>query len=77
MSGFERDKTMADKLTYIPNVITQNYPFSRLQIVVGGANCSENRDRTMQDNLKSIPNDDKQNYPFCKSKLLAENYVHC
>ena len=26
-----RDKTMADKLIYIPNDDTQNYPFCRLQ----------------------------------------------
>ena len=32
--GRERDKTMADKFMYIPNGDTQNYPFSRLQLVV-------------------------------------------
>ena len=29
-----RDKTMADKLMYIPNDDKQNYPFCRLQLVV-------------------------------------------
>ena len=33
-SGVKRDKTMADKLMYISNDDTQNYPFSRLQLVV-------------------------------------------
>ena len=28
------DKTMADKIMYIPNVDTQNYPFCRFQLVV-------------------------------------------
>ena len=28
------DKTMADKLIYIPNNDTQNYPFCRLQLEV-------------------------------------------
>ena len=28
------DKTMADKLMYIPNDVTQKYPFCRLQLVV-------------------------------------------
>ena len=32
MQGSKRDKTMADKLIYIPNVDTQNYPFYRLQL---------------------------------------------
>ena len=31
---FIGDKTMADKLMYIPNNDTQNYFFSRLQLVV-------------------------------------------
>ena len=30
----KRDKTMADKLRYIPNDDTENYPFCRLQLVV-------------------------------------------
>ena len=30
----ERDKTMADKLMYITNGDTQNYPFCRLKLVV-------------------------------------------
>ena len=29
-----RDKTMINKLMYIPNDVTQNYPFCRLQLVV-------------------------------------------
>ena len=29
-----RDKTMDDKLEYIPNDYTQNYPLCRLQFVV-------------------------------------------
>ena len=29
-----REKTMADKLIYIPNEDTQNYPFCRLLLVV-------------------------------------------
>ena len=29
-----REKTMADKLIYIPNNDAQNYPFCRLQLVV-------------------------------------------
>ena len=29
-----RDKTMADKLMYIPNDDTNNYPFCRLKLVV-------------------------------------------
>ena len=29
-----RDKTMGDRLMYIPNYDTQNYPFSRLHLVV-------------------------------------------
>ena len=32
MQGSKRDKTMADKLVYIPNVDSQNYPFYRLQL---------------------------------------------
>ena len=31
--GILRDMTMADKLIYIPNDDTQNYPFYRLQLV--------------------------------------------
>ena len=30
----QRDKTMADKLMYIPNDFIQNCPFCRLQLVV-------------------------------------------
>ena len=33
-SGILRDKTMSNKLIYIPNDNTQNYPFCRLQLVV-------------------------------------------
>ena len=33
-SGISRDKTWADKLMYIPNVDTQDYPFFILQLVV-------------------------------------------
>ena len=33
-SGIKRDKTIADKLMYIPNDDTLNYPFCRLQSVV-------------------------------------------
>ena len=33
-SRINRDKTMADKLMYINNVDTQNYPFYRLKLVV-------------------------------------------
>ena len=29
-----KDKTMAEKLMYIPNDDTQNYPFYKLQFVV-------------------------------------------
>ena len=29
-----RDKTMADKLMYIPNDDTNNYPFCRLKLLV-------------------------------------------
>ena len=32
--GILREKTMADKLIYIPNDDTQNYPLCRLQFVV-------------------------------------------
>ena len=32
--GIQRDKTIADKLIYISNDDTQNYPFCRLQSVV-------------------------------------------
>ena len=32
--GIITDKTMADKLMYIPSDDTQNYPFCRLQLVV-------------------------------------------
>ena len=32
--GTDRDKTMADKLMYLLNDDTQNYPFYRLQLVV-------------------------------------------
>ena len=34
LSGILRDKTMADKLMYIFNDDTQNYPSYRLQLVV-------------------------------------------
>ena len=34
LPGISRDKTMADKLTYIPNENTLNYSFCRLQLVV-------------------------------------------
>ena len=30
----KRVKTMADKLMYIPNVKTKNYPFYRIQLLV-------------------------------------------
>ena len=30
----QRDKTMADKLIYIPNDAIQNYPFCKLKLVV-------------------------------------------
>ena len=33
-TGILRDKTIADKLMYIPSNDTQNYPFCRLQLVV-------------------------------------------
>ena len=33
-TGIYRDKTMADKLMYIPNVKTQNYSFYRLKLLV-------------------------------------------
>ena len=33
-SGIQRDKPMADKLVYIPNDDTQNFPFCRLKLVV-------------------------------------------
>ena len=33
-SGIYSDKTLADKLMYIPNDDTQNNPFCRLQLVV-------------------------------------------
>ena len=32
--GIRRDKAMADKLIYIPNDDTQNYPLCRLQLEV-------------------------------------------
>ena len=32
--GIRRNKTMADKLMYITNDATQNYPFCKLQFVV-------------------------------------------
>ena len=32
--GIEREKTMADKLMYIPNDDTEYYPFCRLKLVV-------------------------------------------
>ena len=31
MPGIQRDKKIVVKLMYIPNVITQNYPFFRFQ----------------------------------------------
>ncbi len=34
MSGILRDKTMADKLIYIPNDDTKKYPFCRFKLVV-------------------------------------------
>ena len=34
LPGISRDKTMTDKLMYIPNDDTQNYPFCRLKLVV-------------------------------------------
>ena len=34
LAGIQRDKTMAHKLKYIPNVNTKNYPFRRLQLAV-------------------------------------------
>ena len=34
ISRISKDKTMADKLMYIPNDDTQNYPFCRLKFVV-------------------------------------------
>ena len=33
MSGIYKDKTMADKLVYILNDDTQNYPFCRSQLM--------------------------------------------
>ena len=33
-TGILRDKTMADKLMYNSNKVTQNYPFCRLKLVV-------------------------------------------
>ena len=38
----EKDKTMADKLKYIPNDDTQNYHFCRLQLVVETRNTQLN-----------------------------------
>ena len=40
-----RDKTIKDKLIYIPNDDTQNYPFYRLQLLVKtfGLNESTNQ----------------------------------
>ncbi len=35
-TGISRDKTMTDKLMYIPNDDTQNYLFCRLQLVIVG-----------------------------------------
>ena len=34
IAGISRDKTMADKLIYIPNGNTQSYNFCRLQLGV-------------------------------------------
>ena len=34
---------MADKLMYIPNVNTQNYPYSRLQFVVKTLDTHRNK----------------------------------
>ena len=34
LSGIQRDKTMADKMMYIPYDDTQIYPFCRLKIMV-------------------------------------------
>ena len=34
ISGIERDKEMADKLIYIFNNDTKNYPFRRLKLVI-------------------------------------------
>ena len=34
IAWIQRDKTMADKLMYIPNYNTQNYPLCRLQFVI-------------------------------------------
>ena len=33
-AGILRDKTIADTLMYIPSYVTQNYPSSRLKLVV-------------------------------------------
>ena len=39
-AGIYRDKTMADKLMYIPNDGTQNYIYFRLQLVVEPTNIN-------------------------------------
>ena len=52
---------MADKLVYISNDDTQNYPFCKLQL----------------DLLYSFPsNEDLQNYPFCTLQLVVETFKH-
>ena len=42
---------MADKLIYIPNDVTQNYPFCRLQLVVKGSENQLNKP-TIKNSMK-------------------------
>ena len=51
--GIYRDKTMSDKLIYIPNDNTQNYPFFRLQLVVEKLNTQLNE--LTNQNLVKVP----------------------
>ena len=48
----QRDKTMADKLMYIPNDDSQNYPICKLKLVVETLNTELNKS-TNQKSLKS------------------------
>ena len=66
--GTYRDKTMADKLIYIPNNNTQNYPFCRLKLVF------ETFKHSTQ--YHYIPNNNTQNYPFCRLMLVVETFFN-
>ena len=61
---------MADKLVYISNDDTQNYPFCKLQLGLlysfpNGLFYNDLKDNTIADKSMYIPKIDKQNYPIC------------